>query len=392
MEADMRAQELRTSSEQGLYVVSFIFSAIVWLVVIVTIVGLIYGLLLGFFLFVAHALMIAHIKGNAVKLSDKQLPGVYQKVVEACRKLGMPKVPDAYVMQAGGVLNAFATKFVGRNFIVLYSDLMEACEENGKEMDMIIGHEIGHLALGHLKWIWFLLPARVLPWLWPAYSRAREYSCDRCGCEVAGSLEPAAKGLAILAAGGKYGQQVNMDTFIRQSQDTSGFWTSIYELNASHPFLPKRVAALVNFKNPGTVPAVGRNIFAYPFAPFLGFGAAPGAGPFVIVAIIGILAAVAIPQFQHYRERAGKVAMNTTLNNLAAAARQYQTTTGAWPCSMDDLKQPSLTTVAAANNWKVTVNCQYRLGAIIFPGKNGQQEYRAIYFETGQMEDGTLKN
>lgn len=319
----MKAQELRTASERKLYIASLIISILIWIILVVTIVGLLWGLFIGFFIFSAHALMIAYIKGNAVKLSEIQLPGIYQKVVDSARKLGLDTLPEAYVMQAGGALNAFATKFFSRNFVVIYTDLLESCDENGKEMDMIIGHEIGHLALRHLKNIWLLIPAHLIPWLWPAYSRAREYSCDLCGYEVVGELEPAITGLTILAAGGKYGRQVDTDTFVKQVQDTRGFWTSVYELNASHPFLPKRIAALINYKNPGAVPAVGRNIFAYPLAPLFAFGSPSGSGLLVMVAVIGILAAIAIPQFTAFKARGYCVAAKSDLKNAYTASQAY---------------------------------------------------------------------
>lgn len=388
----MRAQELRFAGEKKLYLFSVLISVVAWAVIVVTIVGLLYGLLIGFFLFVAHALFIAYIKGNGVKLSDAQLPNIYRKVVEASQKLGLPNVPDAYVVQAGGALNAFATKFVGRNFIVIYSDLLEACDEDSKEADMIIGHEIGHLALGHLKFVWFLLPAHLVPWLWPAYSRQREYSCDRCGYEVAGDFGSAARGLAILAAGGKYGRQVNLDAFTKQMQDTTGFWTSVYELNASHPYLPKRIAALVNYKSPGTVPDVARHLLAYPLAPIFAVGSPAGSGLLVMVAIIGILAAVAIPQFAQYRERAEQLTMDSSLREINTAAQQYQTRTGAWPCGVKELNLPKVESFASAKQWQLVVNCKEQLAAVVYNGNDRKQHYRAIYFKGGQIEGGLLND
>jgi Zn-dependent protease with chaperone function len=386
----MKAQELRSSSEKALYRVCAFVSFVVWAVVVVTIVGLLYGLMIGFFLFVAHALFIAHIKGNGVKLSETQLPAIYRKVVEASQKLGLDKVPEAYVIQAGGALNAFATKFVGRNFIVIYSDLLEACDEETREADMIIGHEIGHLALGHLKFIWFLLPSHLVPWLWPAYSRQREYSCDRCGYELAADFGPAARGLAILAAGGKYGKQVNLDAFAKQMEDTTGFWTSVYELNASHPFLPKRIAALVNLKNPGAVPMPGRHPLAYPLAPILAFGSPAGAGPLIMIAVIAILAAIAIPQYNVFRERSEQAIMDSSLKEIHDAATQYQARTRTWPCSMDKLQLQDVSSLASVKHWQLVVNCKDRLAAMVYKDKSGKKVYRAIYFDDGRIEAGDL--
>jgi Zn-dependent protease with chaperone function/Tfp pilus assembly protein PilE len=319
----MRAPEVRTASERRLYVASLTISIIIWIILLVTIVGLLYSLFIGFFIFAAHALTIAYIKGNAVKLSETQIPNIYRKVVDAAQRLGMPIVPEAYILQSGGVLNAFATKFFSRNFIIINSDLLEACDDNGKEIDMIIGHEIGHLSLGHLRNRWLILPAFLIPWLGPAYSRAREYSCDLCGYEVVGDLEPAVKGITILAAGGKYGRQVDTDTYVKQAQDTCGFWTSVYELNASHPYLPKRVAALINYKNPGAVSDVRRNIFAYPLAPVFAFSSSSGVGLLIVVAIIGVLAAIAIPQFTAYKSSGYCAIAKADLKNAYTASQAF---------------------------------------------------------------------
>jgi type II secretory pathway pseudopilin PulG len=327
-------------------------------------------------------------------------------VNEATRTLGLAKAPAAYVMQAGGALNAFATKFTGRNFIVIYSDLLDACADDGRELDMIIGHEIGHLALGHLKWIWFLIPARIVPWLGPAYSRACEYSCDLCGHEAAGEFDAAARGLAILAAGGKYGPQVNLDAFVKQAADTTGFWTSVYELNASHPYLPKRIAAMKNHKNPGAVPVVRRHLLAYPLAPMFSVGSVAGPGLLVMVAIIGILAAISIPQFGKYRDKAkqqgaiqqgmmgqensGQDAMDASLQDVYAAAGKLHSQAGTWPCSMEELQIPGLAGNISAKQWELWVNCKDRYAAIVYSGKDSKRLYRAIYFDDGAMAGGQV--
>jgi Zn-dependent protease with chaperone function/Tfp pilus assembly major pilin PilA len=386
----MKTQELRSGSEKTLYALCALFSFFVWAVVVVTIVGLLYGLFIGFFLFAAHALFIAHIKGNGVKLSEAQLPTIYRKVVEASRKLGLNPVPEAYILQAGGALNAFAAKFVGRNFIVLYSDLIEACDEESGEMDMIIGHEVGHLALGHLKLIWFLFPARLVPWLWPAYSRQREFSCDRCGFEVAGDIDAASRGLAILAAGGKYGKQVNIDAFTKQMNDTTGIWTSVYELNASHPYLPKRIAALINYRNPGTVRETGRHILAYPLSPLFAVGSPAGAGPIFFIAIIAILAAIAIPQFAAYRQKAEQALMDSSLRDIRSAAADYQARTGNWPCSMEELQLQKVSADANTKQWELVVNCTQRVTAVIYSGNDGKKHYRSLTFDSGETDSGLM--
>jgi Zn-dependent protease with chaperone function len=311
----LSADRLRTKSERTLFVGSSIVSVLIWLVLLGTIVGALYGAILGIFLFFAHAIFIAHMKGNGVRITGEQFPELHEKVVRASECLGLATPPDAYVIQSGGILNAFATRYFSRNFIVLYSDLLEACGEDGHEIDMIIGHEVGHLALNHLKRMLFLLPARIMPWLGSAYSRACEYSSDLCGMEVAGNLDESIRGLSILATGGKYARRLDVTAYVKQVEETNGFWTSVCELNSSHPFLSKRVAALINHRTPQSIPVPGRHPLAYPLAPFLGLGSASGgSGGLAMVAVLGILAAIAIPNFVKYKEKAAK----------AAARREYR--------------------------------------------------------------------
>ena len=394
---DLKIDELRLGKEKVLFKICFAFSLLVWLLVIISIVGVVYGLGIAFFLMIAHAMMIAYFKGHGVKLSSEQLPKVYERVVLAARKLEMATVPDVYIMQAGGMLNAFATKLFGRNFVIIYSDLLDACDPEGREMDMIIGHELGHLALGHLKWLMFLAPARILPWLGSAYSRACEYSCDRCGAEVVGDLTAASRGLVILAAGGKYAGEVNLNAFVRQVEESSGFWSSIYELNASHPFLTKRVAALVNWRKPGAVQIPRRNPLAYPFAPFLGIASptGAGAGALVVVAMVGIMAAIAIPQFEAYRAKAQQAAaeqeLSSALEDFHTHALDYAAQNNTWPCTEEELNYAEGVDRITAKGWQLELGCQDGYLALIYPV--GQKRYyKVVYLESGEIEDGEIGN
>jgi Zn-dependent protease with chaperone function len=298
----MTAKELRTSRERVLFGISAAFSAAVWILICVTIVGLAYSLLVAVGVLMAHALLMAHVTGNGVRVSSAQLPDIHKKVQEAARKLGLSAVPEVYIVQAGGILNAFATKLLSRRFVIIYSDLLDACDGGrpgeASELDFVIGHEIGHLAAGHLAWQWFLLPARIVPLLGPAYSRAREYTCDLCGHAVVDNVEVSSRALAILAAGGHAGRKVNLDLFVEQAADAGRFWMAIFELNATHPFLSKRVAAIRAAKGMTTQAPASRPLLAYPLAPILGIA---GGGPILIVVIVTYAAILgAMPMLKKY--------------------------------------------------------------------------------------------
>jgi Zn-dependent protease with chaperone function len=300
----MLARDLRTSRERTLFTISAIFSTIVWLALLISIVGILYGLLFGAVALVVHCLFMAHVIGNGVRIGPRQLPDLMRRIEAAAHKLGMDRVPEAYVLQAGGLLNAFATKILSRRFIIIYSDLLEASDADdgtgrANELDFIIGHELGHLAAGHLATRLFLLPSRVLPLLGAAYSRACEYTCDRCGHAVTGDIDASTRALVILAAGPKTARRVDIDAYVDQRRDTGRFWMAVYELNASHPFLSKRAAALRSAQGLAGVDPVGRNPFSYLLAPFFSFAAGgPQSAILILIIFAGLAAAVAIPRIK----------------------------------------------------------------------------------------------
>jgi Zn-dependent protease with chaperone function len=302
----------RSPKEPPLFVIGIVLSAAAWLALTVTIVGILYGALILAFILMAHALFLANIKGNGVRVSERQLPDIHARVRAAAQKLGMTHVPDVYMMQSNGILNAFATKLLSRRFVIIYSSLADGCEDP-RQLDFVIGHELGHLAAGHLKWNAFLAPYRLVPWLGAAYSRAREYTCDRCGMFVAGDLVQAARGLAVLATGGKHATQVDLAAFEEQRLESGSFWMSVFELVSSHPYLCKRAAALREWSQPGSVQPVGRSALAYPLAPLLGIAAAPASGAasagLMIMVLMGVMAAIAVQGVRQFAQQSRNAQM-----------------------------------------------------------------------------------
>lgn len=197
---------------------------------------------LGFFLL--HAVMIGRIRGNGVRVTARQFPALHRQVADHAARLGMPAAPDVFIMQEGGALNAFATRFFGRDFVVVYSDVLALAESQGEAaVGFIVAHELAHLARGHLRLRWLTMPGRLVPYLGAAWSRACEYTCDRFGahCQPDGAVD----GLLALAAGPALFRQVDAREYARQVETEGGFWVKRAELMSTHPRLPKRVAALV---------------------------------------------------------------------------------------------------------------------------------------------------
>jgi Zn-dependent protease with chaperone function len=242
----------RWPSETALFVLVLLASLATWALLVLSIVGAVYGAMIALFLFFSHVVFITHIRGSGVRLGPEQFPELWQRVVELSRQAGLEKPPEAYVVQAGGSLNAFATKLFRGRMIVLFAELLDACEGDDAARDMVIGHEIGHLRLGHLDWFMLTAPGRFIPFLGAAYSRACELSCDRWGAALCGDREGAARGLAILAAGGKRGAQVNLKAFVAQRETLDTGWMTLGQWLSTYPPLSARIEAIE--------PALGRHV------------------------------------------------------------------------------------------------------------------------------------
>lgn len=203
-----------------------------------------YACVFGLGFFVLHGLMIGRIRGNGVRVTARQFPVLHRQVTEHAARLGMRGTPAVFIMQEGGALNAFATRFFGRDFVVVYSDVLALAQEQGEAaVGFIIAHELGHVARGHLRLRWLTMPGRLVPYLGAAWSRACEYTCDRFGahCQPDGAVD----GLLVLAAGPALYRNVDAREYARQVETETGFWVKRAELMSTHPHLPKRVAALV---------------------------------------------------------------------------------------------------------------------------------------------------
>lgn len=231
--------------EKTYFIISLVISIILYLILVISIIGLFYiliGAIVGLFL---QGLLIGNLRGNGVRVSEEQFPEVYRIASDLAQKMQMD-LPAIYIVQAGGMLNAFATKFLGRSFVVIYSDILELAYEEGEhELAFIIAHEMAHLKRKHLTYRILLCPSMIIPFLAPAYSRACEYTCDRFGAYY--QPEGSAKGLLILAAGKKLYQKMNINKFGRQALEEKSFWISLSEVLGTHPNLPKRVNAVRSF-------------------------------------------------------------------------------------------------------------------------------------------------
>lgn len=333
----------RWSSEKPLRWLIALTALALWIAIAVSIIGAIYAVFLALVFFVVHLGFITHLRGNGVKLGPDQMPELHARVVELAGRVGLDPVPDAYLMQAGGALNALATRFLSRNFIVLFSDLLEACGDNTEARDMIVAHELGHLHAGHLRWRWLLLPGLAVPFLGQLYSRACEYTSDRYGMAVCRDRDAGLRGLAILAAGGQNGSRVSLQALARQREDMNSVWMKIGEWLGTHPPIARRLAVLEPRLAPDQPSEFGARLGALLIVAVVILVPAVGAGFLVKDRLIpAIQSAIAKGRAQQ-SSAADPSPLTVTARNhivsLAAAVEGHRSRTGALPADGDALYQ-----------------------------------------------------
>jgi len=202
-------------------------------------------LLAPLFIFVRQ-LTRASTRGGSVLAGARQFPEVEAIKREAANRLGFRRhrEPEIYVTAGNGVLNAFAASAFGHDFVVVHSDLFaNTLEQNQRALRFIVGHELGHIRLGHTR-LWYQLSTAfsgLIPLLGPYLSRLRELSCDRHGAW----FEPdGGDGLVLLTAGRYIYRQVRLPDLVQQARRNAGFWDTVAQLPLSHPFTVRRVAEL----------------------------------------------------------------------------------------------------------------------------------------------------
>lgn len=293
--------------EKTLFNILAVMSILFWVLITVGTIGIVWIYMLFIYVFVlfAHSALISFLKGNAVRIDADQFADLHARIGACCQRLGMTTIPESYLMTGNGMLNAFATRFLKRYYVVLLSDVVDALEDDPDAVNFYIGHELGHIHRKHIANGWWMGPALILPLIGTAYRRAQEYTCDQYGLACCSNAASAGRALAVLVAGTRRWQSLDAAAYIRQCAQTGGFWMSVNELASDYPWLCKRMAHL---HNPG-VALPSRHPLAWLlgiFMPRMGPGG-PLLSLIMLVFMVGMLAAIAIPAYQEYKLRAEAV-------------------------------------------------------------------------------------
>lgn len=189
----------------------------------------------------------------SVKVTPRNFPEIYEKSVEYARLLGMKKVPEVYIQQQNGVLNAFSAWVVGKRYIQLNAEIVDIAYMENKDFDVVyfvMAHEFGHHYFNHVTFQHNLsiLFAKVIPLLDPLYTRSQEYSADRVAQSLIG--EAGVKCMAMLSVGRHLYPYVDVEDYLENIYKKPNVperlarW--IVNLLTDHPIAPLRVRAIVD--------------------------------------------------------------------------------------------------------------------------------------------------
>ncbi|WP_305879916.1 M48 family metalloprotease [Simiduia sp. 21SJ11W-1] len=276
-------------------------------------------------------------------MNAQQFPELYAQYQHCCEKLEIKEAPELYILNSDGMLNALATRFLRQQYVVLYSGIVDALKKYPDGLNFYLGHELGHIKRGHLNWATLIWPARLLPLLGAAYSRAREYTCDLHGLACCNQPKDAAFAMAVLATGQDHWNKLNIQAYMQQNTKPQGFWMSFHEYTNDYPWLSKRMQHLVEAAKGVDSRFPRRNVFAGAVAllvPRLGVGGGL-ASMMIVVAVIGILAAVAIPAYQDYTIRAQTYQAENLGQQITQNASNYINQHQALPAELSAIDLPN---------------------------------------------------
>jgi Zn-dependent protease with chaperone function len=155
-------------------------------------------------------------------------------------------------------LNAYTFGMDSPKAIVLYSSLFKIMDQD--EIQFILGHEMGHVKLGH-TWLNTLVggiagipspmgAAVIMELAFRWWNRACEYSADRAGVLACGKPNKAISALVKLEAGSAARTQAGMQSAIQYiEREDDDIMHNLEELIASHPMIAKRINEIRNYSN-----------------------------------------------------------------------------------------------------------------------------------------------
>ncbi len=172
---------------------------------------------------------------NKIRLSEEQVPRIYNMLPGICEKLGIEKIPPLY-LELNRDPNAYT--YGDKNpSITVTSGLLECLTD--EEIYAVLAHECGHIACQHVLYHTMgqvilngglellgsgsLITAAVATSLklgFYYWMRCSEFSADRAAVICCGKSEPVVQTMMRLAGGTSHiGDEINRELFIAQADD-----------------------------------------------------------------------------------------------------------------------------------------------------------------------------
>lgn len=203
-----------------------------------------YVVLILLYLWFYKIYLVAHMKGNGICVSQKQFPDIFELYCNMARDLNIKNIPPLFILQNGGLLNAFAIRLSGKNYIAIYSDIFALYKVDIGAVKFVLAHELGHVQRKHNQKRFWTLPSLVVPFLDSAYSRACEYTCDNIGAAFISDESCKAQGLLLLAGGSGIYKEVDINDYLYMAAQHKTLAVEFMNLFISHPYLPDRIKNL----------------------------------------------------------------------------------------------------------------------------------------------------
>ncbi len=185
---------------------------------------------------------------RARRVNEQETPGM-AALAERCIERLQPGEVEIYVVHSEQ-MNAYTFGTSSPRVVVMYSELFRVMDE--EELCFILGHELGHVALGHTRLNSLLggmagIPSSssataILTLAFLAWNRACEFSADRAGLLACGKPEKAITALIKLVAGPQALSRQGLELAYRQidAQDDT-FMGSLGEALGTHPMIIRRI-------------------------------------------------------------------------------------------------------------------------------------------------------
>jgi Zn-dependent protease with chaperone function len=216
---------------------------------------------------------------HAQQVTRRVTPDLAALVTESTARL-QAKAVQVFVAP-NDTLNAYTFGLASPKVVVLHSALFQVMD--GDELRFILGHELGHVRLGH-TWLNSLVGGMAgipspfwgsavlgMAFLW--WNRACEYSADRAGLLACGKPHKAISALVKLVAGTDARTQADLMRAYQHIQaEDDTFLGDLSEALATHPMTVRRIDELRRYADSAEYhrlqALVDRNVAKDPHPPF----------------------------------------------------------------------------------------------------------------------------